>query len=182
MMEKRTKIILALVVVALIICFYRFVWTPVSKRMNETKEEYHRVSTELRKTETVAAKLEEVKRRYEVLTTRWEKAKLMLPQEKEIPSLLEGITTAGMKSGIKFDLFEPQSMLPRGIYSEVPVNMGVTGNFHEVASFLSAIGNLPRIVNVSDLQLRGNTKRKLDVTFKALTYVISDHGGGGHVE
>jgi len=106
----------------------------------------------------------------------------MLPKEKEVPSLLEGITTAGMKSGIKFDLFEPQATLPRGIYSEFPINVGVTGDFHDMAKFLSAIGNLPRIVNIADIQLKGTTKKMLDVDFKALTYIITEGGGGENVE
>lgn len=182
MMGKRTKIILVLVVVVLVVFYYRFVWTPVSNKLATTRDEYHKVSSELRKTEIVAANLEQVQRRYELLTRRWERAKVMLPKEKEIPSLLEGITTAGMKSGVKFDLFEPQAILARGIYSEYPIRLGVTGNFHEMASFLSAIGNLSRIVNVVDIQLKGSTKKTLDVDFKALTYIITEGGGRGDVE
>nr|KXH70498.1 MAG: hypothetical protein AM324_09990 [Candidatus Thorarchaeota archaeon SMTZ1-83] len=181
-MANRTKIILVVVVVALVVVYYRFVWTPASRKLADRRDVYHKVSTELRKTEVVAANLERVQRRYEVLTERWEKAKVMLPKEKEVPSLLEGITTAGMKSGIKFDLFEPQATLPRGIYSEFPINVGVTGDFHDMAKFLSAIGNLPRIVNIADIQLKGTTKKMLDVDFKALTYIITEGGGGENVE
>ncbi len=181
-MGKRNKILFVIIVVVVVILYYRFVGVPLSKKLADTREEYQRVSTELRKTEVVAAKLDEVQRRYDLLMRRWERAKVMLPKKKEIPSLLEGITTAGMKSRVKFDLFEPQSTLPRGVYSEVLVNVGVTGSFHDVASFLCAIGNLPRVVNISDLKMKGSRKRKLDVDFKAITYMITEGGGRGHVE
>lgn len=181
-MDKRNRIIFILIIVVIVIFYYRMVWVPVSKDLKEKREEYQKVSTELRKTEAVAAKLEQVQHRYNLLVKRWEEAKVMLPKEKEIPSLLEEITTAGMKSGIKFDLFEPQTILPRGMYSEVPIKLGVTGNFHEVASFLSAIGNLPRIVNVSDLKLKEGKKKELEVDFKAITYIITQSGGIKHEE
>jgi type IV pilus assembly protein PilO len=182
MMEKKALILLVVVIVAIVVLYHRFVWSPLSRDLATTKEEYQRVSTELRKTEAVAARLEQVQHRYDVLLKRWERAKVMLPKKKEMPSLLEGITTAGMKSGVKFDLFEPQTVLSRGIYAEMPVNLGVTGSFHDVVSFLSAIGNLSRVVNVSDVQLRGSKDDKLDVDFKAITYMISGSGGGRDVE
>jgi len=181
-MDRKTKIIFVVAIVAIVVLYYQFLWVPLSRRLNVVREEYQGVSTELRKTEAVAARLEEVQARYDRLLNRWEGAKVMLPKEKEIPSLLEGITTAGMRSGIKFDLFEPQALLPRGIYSEVPIKVSIAGNFHEVASFLSAVGNLPRIVNVADLQLREGKERKLSVDLRAITYVITEGGGAGYVE
>lgn len=181
-MGKTTTIIFVLIVVAAVILYWQFVWKPVSKKLADKREEYQKVSTELRKTEVVAAKLEKVQRTYDLLVKRWEEAKVMLPKKKEIPTLLEGITTAGMKSGIKFDLFEPQSILPRGIYSEVPIRVGVTGDFHEIGRFFSAVGNLPRIVNISDLKMKGSKEKKLAVDFNAITYMITESGGIRHEE
>jgi Tfp pilus assembly protein PilO len=45
--------------------------------------------------------------------------------------------------------------LARGFYKENPVNVELEGGFHQVGSFLSAVANMGRIINVRQLSLEG---------------------------
>jgi type IV pilus assembly protein PilO len=40
-----------------------------------------------------------------------------------------------------------------GFYARVPINMAVTGNFHEIVTFFDSLARLRRIVNVNNILL-----------------------------
>ena len=90
------------------------------------------------------AKLESVKRDLEI-------KKAQLPDKKEIPQLLTTISSLGKESGLNFLLFRPKPEVPKEFYAEIPVEIQVEGSYHEVASFFSRVGNLDRIVNITNV-------------------------------
>jgi type IV pilus assembly protein PilO len=74
-----------------------------------------------------------------------------LPNSKEIPALLTSITSAGKSAGLDFLIFRPKPEVPQDFYAEVPVEISVAGPFVGIANFFVAVGNLPRIVNISNV-------------------------------
>ena len=51
------------------------------------------------------------------------------------------------------DRFEIQSESQQGDFAQVPVKMSVRGSYHEIAVFFDRLAKMPRIVNVTDLQM-----------------------------
>lgn len=171
---KRNIIIGVIVFIGVIFGYHKLVYSKNAKIINEKREEHKNMSVDLAKAEQVAKSLPNVQKRYEILVKQWDKAKEMLPSTKEIPSLLEAITRVGMKAGVKFVLFEPQSIrTPKGqiLYSELPIKLSISGGFHQIGLFLSSIGNLPRIIDVSNLTMKisGTT---VAANFVATTYIL----------
>jgi type IV pilus assembly protein PilO len=74
--------------------------------------------------------------------------------------------------------FKPRPEVPKGFFSEVPADMVLRGNYHEVATFASAVGDLPRIVNLTNLSLSRPSltgqEATLDVTCNVLTFRFID--------
>ncbi|MBW2742582.1 MAG: type 4a pilus biogenesis protein PilO [Deltaproteobacteria bacterium] len=70
-----------------------------------------------------------------------------LPDKKEIPSLLTGISEAGKEAGLEFLLFQPESEINKDFYAEIPVSIKVAGNYHNVGLFFDNVSRLYRIVN-----------------------------------
>jgi type IV pilus assembly protein PilO len=54
-------------------------------------------------------------------------------------------------AGLDFLLFRPKPEEAKGFYAAVPVDISVSGSFYNVANFFVAVGNLPRIVNISNV-------------------------------
>jgi type IV pilus assembly protein PilO len=106
------------------------------------------------KAKQTASRLSQVKSEYEQLVTRWDEAKMLLPTEKEMAELLTQVTVAGQRSGVDFVLFEPQPPVPRDIYLENPISVTVQGGYHEIGMFLGRLSNLPRIVNVKQIDMK----------------------------
>ena len=77
-----------------------------------------------------------------------------LPDEKEIPELLSSISNLGRDSGLDILVFRQLPETYQEFYAEVPVEMQVRGNYHQVALFLDRVGKLDRIVNVSNIVVK----------------------------
>jgi type IV pilus assembly protein PilO len=76
-----------------------------------------------------------------------------LPGETEIPSLIVDISQTGLAAGLQEKLFVPQSEIPKDFYAEKPINIRLTGGYHEIGNFISGIAALPRIVTLHNITI-----------------------------
>ena len=126
----------------------------------------------------IANNLPRYKSEYEQLKKDLDSALTELPNQKEIPSLLTSISSAGKGAGLEFLLFRPKPEVAKDFYAEVPVDIAVSGTFYNVADFFVAVGKLPRIVNInnvsfSDIKSTGG-RTTLKVNCLATTFRFLD--------
>ena len=101
----------------------------------------------------IANNLNQFRREKELLEQRLAEALSELPDDKRIDELLQSFQDRAVKAGVEIQTIEPQGIQNDGFYARVPIPMSVTGSYHELATFLDALGRLRRIVNVSSLSL-----------------------------
>jgi type IV pilus assembly protein PilO len=101
-----------------------------------------------------------------------------LPNRTEVADLLVDVSQTGLAAGLEFELFKPQSEVPRDFYAELPIQIRVIGDFHEFGEFVSGLAALPRIVTVHDVQIRPRGEGKLVLEATARTYRYLDEAGG----
>jgi type IV pilus assembly protein PilO len=101
-----------------------------------------------------------------------------LPRKSEVPELLVDVTRTGLINGLEFELFQPQDERPIDFYAELPIQMTVTGNYHQFGQFVSGLAALPRIVTVHDLKLGPVSEEtgKMTMNLTAKTYRYFDDG------
>jgi len=95
-----------------------------------------------------------------------------LPSETEVPGLLEDITNTALGSGLVLQEVKLQPEQKRDFYSELPINIRVSGSYHELAAFVSSVASLPRIVTLHDLTIKptGAESDQLNMQVVARTY------------
>ena len=95
-----------------------------------------------------------------------------LPSETEVPGLLEDITNTALGSGLDLQEVKLQGERKQDFYSELPINIRVVGSYHELASFVSSVAGLPRIVTLHDLKISpvGKDGEQLNMQVLARTY------------
>lgn len=81
-----------------------------------------------------------------------------LPTKNEMPGLLEDISKTGIASGLTFDLFAPQPEIVHDFYIELPIEISVVGNYHQLAVFLSRVAQMRRIVTLHDFIVEAPTE------------------------
>jgi type IV pilus assembly protein PilO len=99
----------------------------------------------------------------------------LLPNKTEIEGLLVDISQAGLATGLEFDLFKPGAEQPAEFYAIQPIQIKVTGTYHALAEYVSAVAALPRIVTQHDIAItpRGkgvDAQVMLSVSLTARTY------------
>ncbi len=95
-----------------------------------------------------------------------------LPSKTEVASLLNDISQTRVASGLEEELFQPEADQPREFYAELPNKIEVAGNFHDIATFVSRVSALPRIVTIHDAKLVPHPTKQgqLKMTAVAKTY------------
>ncbi len=98
-----------------------------------------------------------------------------LPSKNEVADLLVDITQTGLASGLEFELFKPLAEIPQDFYAELPINLRITGDYHNIGEFVSGIAALPRIVTLHDINISHKGKgNQLILTATAKTYRYLD--------
>jgi type IV pilus assembly protein PilO len=136
--------------------FLPFGYPNQQDRLNVLKADYERKSTDLARARATVADLPRFEAEYEQLHDRWQLAAELLPTDRQLGSLLRKITLAGEETGVQFLRFRPASPKTDTYYTEMPVQISVTGGYHQVGSFLAELANMRRIVTVADMRLKTN--------------------------
>lgn len=98
-----------------------------------------------------------------------------LPTKSEIEALIIDINQAGLGRGLQFELFKPAPNENfTEFYAEKPVDLKVTGNYHDLGAFASDVSKLPRIVLLNDLKIDTMKDGLLSMEAKAKTYRYLD--------
>lgn len=76
-----------------------------------------------------------------------------LPADTEVPGLLEDITNTGLGSGLEIESIKLKPESSKEFYVELPIDIVVAGTYHDIASFVSGVASLPRIVTLHDFTI-----------------------------
>ena len=99
-----------------------------------------------------------------------------LPNRSEIDALLTDVNQAGLGRGLQFELFKPAaSEKMADFYAELPINIKITGNYHDMGAFASDVAQLPRIVTLNDLVISADKGTlALEAVAKTFRYLDED--------
>jgi len=86
---------------------------------------------------------------------------MLLPDQKEIPGLLENVSRLGARVGLENILFKPQPEVVKEFYAVIPVELDLVGSFNNLGVFLDSISKLDRILKVDSLKVTRQAKESL---------------------
>lgn len=175
---KQKILILVLVSIMEVSALVWFLYLPKHKELSGLKVQITTLQGEIAEKTRIANNLPKLQIEYEQLNQELARALTELPNSKEIPSLLTSITTLGKNAGLDFLTFRPKPEVPKDFYADVPVDIIVSGTYFSVANFFAAVGNLPRIVNISNVAFSDiknvNNRMMTKVTCLATTFRFLD--------
>jgi type IV pilus assembly protein PilO len=97
-----------------------------------------------------------------------------LPNRSEMEALLSDINQAGLGRGLQFELFKPAgSEAMSDFYAELPIEIKVMGNYHDIGAFASDVSQLSRIVTLNNIALAPDKDGNLvmDATARTFRYL-----------
>jgi type IV pilus assembly protein PilO len=131
------------------------------------KDEYSQKKAKAVNYDLYVAQLKEVEQSFGALVKQ-------LPNRSEIDALLTDVNQAGLGRGLVFELFKPAVQERMAdFYAELPINIRITGNYHDMGAFASDVAQLPRIVTLNDIVI-SNDKGVLAMEGVAKTFRYLD--------
>ena len=145
--------ILAAVGLAVFGVYYFSMYSSVLAEIETLRTDTKKLEVDVEAKQRIAANLPKFEAEVERLDVELEKALAELPDKKQIPALLEKVADKAKESGLDIKLFKPRTEQKKDFYAEVPVEIEVSGDYHQIASFFDQVGHLERIVNVDHVSL-----------------------------
>jgi type IV pilus assembly protein PilO len=152
---------------------YFFYWGGQYEDLDRGAQEEARLRADYRTKIAQAANLEALqaqKVQVDQYVVRLEK---QLPSKAEMAALLSDINQAGLGRGLQFELFKPGQVVVKDYYAELPIDIKVSGSYHDIGAFAADMANLPRIVTLNNLSLTTGSDGKLllDAVAKTFRYL-----------
>ena len=137
----------------------------VTAKEADLREQYERKAYKVANLDVFKSQMVEMEETFGALVKQ-------LPSDTEVPGLLEDITNTAVGNGLALQEVKLQSEQRRDFYVELPINIRVSGSYHELASFVSSVASLPRIVTLHDFTIKpkGKEAEVLDMQVLARTY------------
>ena len=157
------------VVVAAVIggLFYWQYWSGAVDERNQKTTKLETLNKEIRALEVTAQKLQEFQREVALLEKKLETLKTILPPAKETPDLMRKVQALAAQSNLTISNFTPGATVNKDFYQEWPITMGVLGNYHNLALFFDKVSRLPRLVNISNLNINSQPTQTQSTTINA---------------
>jgi len=169
---------LAAVLAALVIIGlgYNFVVKPQYEQLQDEQSREVTLRKEFEDKQQKVAALDAYKEQLAKMERDFGAMLRQLPSKTEVANLLNDISQTRVASGLEEELFEPQGEGRKDFYAEIPNRIVVTGEFHQMGEFVSAVAALPRIVTIDEVEIRpaGGTKSQLRMSAFAKTYRYLD--------
>ena len=161
---------------AILLAGWWFVWndeldTLTARQQDEVKlkEEYLAKKAQAVNLDLYTQQLSEIDRSFGALLKQ-------LPNKSEVESLLVEINQSGMGRGLQFELFKPGAEVSKDFYAELPIDVRLTGSYHDFGAFAGDIGVLSRIVTLNNISISVNPQAKdgslvMDAVTKTFRYL-----------
>ncbi len=109
------------------------------------------------------AQLDELSERYDYLSRQ-------LPVQKELASMLASVNEVGLKNSLTFTRIDWGERQNQEFLYRLPLNIELTGDYHNIGDFTQAIAELPRIINFDDIDWQRVSQESSTLHFRVRAY------------
>lgn len=120
------------------------------------------------------ANLDAMRKQMADVEERFSELLRQLPTAKEVPGLLDDITNLGKGSGLNLVNIALQAERKSQFYIELPIDITVSGSYHQLGQFVSGVAAISRIVTLHDYDIKPGTDGQLTMNISAKTYRYDD--------
>ena len=159
-----------------------FVWfyeLPARDEMKARQTQLTALQADIKKGQDTARQLPQFQAEVGDLQARLDSLRAVLPEEKDAADLLRRIQIAASQASINVKNFKPNPVVTKTLHAEWPITLELEGTYHNLALFFDKVGKLPRIVNITNVDIRAFGQPTpggptITATCTATTFVLLD--------
>jgi type IV pilus assembly protein PilO len=182
--------ILAGIAVLLIGLYWFLLYRGQAEKLADKRAVLTKKQQELNEQKMILANLPKFRQETQEMKVKRQEALKQLPNKKDIDKLLKDVSSNAVESGLEVLLFKPEKEVKKNFYAEIPVELKLTGSYHDLGLFYDRVANFPRIVNITDIEIdKAKSKSKdssgknvLQASCTAKTYKFIEEQAGGEAK
>ncbi len=151
---------------------------PMRDDISQRENQLTSLKGDIEKGQATARKLPEFKAQVGELEGRLSNLRAILPEEKDAEDLLRRLQTVAVQSNITIKNFKPEATVTKQLHAEWPITLQLDGTYHNLALFFDRVGKFTRIVNITNVNIKGKDKPSPSSTISAsctaTTFVLLD--------
>lgn len=149
------KLLIGILFVGLVgVLYFVFFYADLDTQIASAKQRHGTLTDELRRAqeskEAYQKDLDEKTRREQLS----QQQKKILPDDPEMPAFLQVLQNTATISGVELTSWSPADEVPQDFFARVPMKLTLKGKFHQIAKFVFSVGQLDRIINIENIQLK----------------------------
>ncbi len=150
-----------------------FYWDGQLNELDAGQQEEQKLKDSFKQKMQQAISLDALKEQRKLVLQYVATMEKQLPSKAEMAALLSEITQAGVGRAMTFENFKPGQIVAKDYYAELPIDIKLTGNYHDMGEFASDIARLSRIVTLNNLSITTgkDSTLVLDVVAKTFRYL-----------
>jgi type IV pilus assembly protein PilO len=159
--------------------FYWYYELPTQAEMQVRRDQLKSLQGDINKGQATARQLPQFRADVSDLEARLESLRAVLPEEKDAADLLHRMQIAASQANLEIKSFKPNPVVTKQLHAEWPITLELSGTYHNLAIFFDKVGKLPRIVNITNVDIRAVSTPTdggptIDATCIATTFVLLD--------
>jgi type IV pilus assembly protein PilO len=153
----------------------------VKEELATKQQELDQVRARVSRGNAIAAQLPKFQADLIKLEQHLSGLKQVLPEQRDVGDMLRRIQTLAAGSSLNVRNFKPQPVNNKELHAEWPMQLEFDGNYHDLGLFFDKVAKVPRIINISginikakDAKLAVETNTTVTAQVTATTFVLLD--------
>jgi len=168
-------VVLLVILIAVPVAGYFLDWQDQLQTIESGRGEEQKLKNSYVAKKRQAVNLDLYKQQLREIDTQFGALLRQMPNKSQMDALLVDINQAGLGRGLQFDLFKPAPHeTQKEFYAELPIQLKVVGNYHDMGAFAADVGALPRIVTLNDVRINAQKDGTLVMEATARTFRYLD--------
>lgn len=158
--------------------FYLLYFKPKNAELKDLREERIKAEGEVIKLRAKKDEVDQIEAELKHMNLTLKELEAIIPQRKEISDILRKIQQLANDSRLNIVKFTPKGEIDKEFYSEWPIPIEITGNYHNLAMFFDRLSHFSRLFNIENFSiksLRDQTEAStISANFTAKTYIFRE--------
>lgn len=168
-------VLIVLVIFSLVFFLY---FKPKNEEIQSVRDERIQVEAEIARLRAKQKELDKIEKEIHALTIALNELETIIPQKREIYDILRRVQQLANDSRLTITKFTPKGEISQEFYFEWPIDIEISGGYHNLAEFFDRLSNFSRLFNVVDFSLKSIQKQNdattLTASSTATTYIFRE--------
>lgn len=156
-----------LVAVLIFGLFYVAYYRPKNGDLEVLRDQRIEVENQVRMLKQKKQQLDEIEAELKTMNATLKNLETIIPQQEEIDVILRRIQQMAFDSRINIIRFVPNPLIDQEFFSEKPITMQLSGNYHNLAIFFNRLGNFSRLFTIEDFAINATRDQSETTTITA---------------